>query len=133
MKKILLFLCCTFIVSCSKVEEKDIDLLNGYWEITKVEMPSGEQKEYKINESVDFFKVENLKGFRKKMVPQLDGTFLTNEVQENLVVEFVDGKAVAHYKTDYANWDEEIVKLSDKELVVKNQQDIQYFYTKKEF
>lgn len=133
MKKIIFFLLVSMIVSCSKIEEKDISLLNGYWEITKVEMPSGEEKEYKINESVDYFKVENLKGIRKKLVPQLDGTFLTNEVQENVTIEFVDGKAIAHYKTNYATWDEEIIKLTDKELVVKNQQDIEYFYTKKKF
>jgi len=133
MKKLSFFLLLSIIISCSKVEPKDIDLLKGYWEINKVEMPSGEKKEYKINESVDYFEVADMKGFKKKLIPQMDGTFLTNEVQENLTVEFTDEKAILHYKTDYASWDEEIVKLTDKELVVKNQQDIKYFYTKKKF
>ncbi|MCO6175664.1 lipocalin family protein [Flavobacterium sp. NRK F10] len=133
MKKIVLFLLVSLAVSCSGIEPKDIELLNGYWEIHKVEIPSGEKKEYKVNESVDYFEIADLKGFRKKLVPQMDGTFLTNEVQENITVEFKDDKVILHYKTNYASWDEEVISLTDKELVVKNQQDIKYFYTKKQF
>ena len=54
--------------------------------LKKVVLPDGEKKEYKINRNNRFFKIEADKGFRKKVMPQLDGTYLTNDVQEEFVV-----------------------------------------------
>ena len=56
MKKIVLFLVFSLLVSCKQsITEADLQNLNGYWEIEKVMLPDGEKKEYKINETVDFF------------------------------------------------------------------------------
>ena len=80
MKKIFLLIVLTSMLSCKqKIKEADISNLNGYWEIEKVDLPDGDKKEYKVNETIDFFKIENKKGFRKKVMPQLDGTYLTND------------------------------------------------------
>jgi hypothetical protein len=102
--------------------------LNGYWEIEKVELPDGDKKEYKVNETIDFFKLEGNKGFRKKVMPQLDGTYLTNDIQEDIVIVVKDGDATIQYKTTYASWNEEIIELTKDKLVIKNQQDFEYHY-----
>ncbi len=116
-------------VSCKQeVKPEDIAKLNGYWEIEKVELPDGDKKEYKVNETIDFFKIEANKGFRKKVMPQLDGTYLTNDIQEDVVVVIKDGDASLQYKTTYASWKEEIIELTKDKLVVKNQQEIEYYY-----
>ena len=84
MKRILLLFFLVSVLSCQqKIKETDISNLNGYWEIEKVELPDGDKKEYKVNETIDFFKIEANKGFRKKVMPQLDGSYLTNDVQES--------------------------------------------------
>ena len=129
MKKILLFLVLGSVLSCrQKITDADISNLNGYWEIEKVELPDGDKKEYKVNETIDFFKIEANKGFRKKVMPQLDGTYLTNDVKEDVVVVVKDGDALLQYKTTYASWNEEIIELTNDKLVVKNQQEIEYYY-----
>ena len=129
MKKILLLIVLGSVFSCKhKITEADISNLNGYWEIEKVELPDGDKKEYKVNETIDFFKIETNKGFRKKVMPQLDGTYLTNDVQEYVVVVLKDGDALIQYKTTYASWNEEIIELTKDKLVVKNQQEIEYYY-----
>ena len=70
-------------ISCQQqVSPEAISKINGYWEIQKVELPDGKEKEYKINETVDYFEWNGNKGFRKKVKPQLDGTFLTNNESE---------------------------------------------------
>jgi hypothetical protein len=102
--------------------------LNGYWEIEKVELPDGDKKEYKVNETIDFFKIKDGKGFRKKVMPQLDGTYLTNDIQEDIVIAVKDGDATIKYKTTYASWNEEIIELTKDKLVIKNQQDFEYHY-----
>ena len=129
MKRILLLIVLVSALSCKqKITEADLSNLNGYWEIEKVELPDGDKKEYKVNETIDFFKIEADKGFRKKVMPQLDGTYLTNDIQEDVVVVIKDGDASLQYKTTYASWKEEIIELTKDKLVVKNQQEIEYYY-----
>ena len=129
MKRILLLIVLLSVLSCKQdISEADISNLNGYWEIEKVELPDGDKKEYKVNETIDFFKIEANKGFRKKVMPQLDGTYLTNDIQEDVVVVVKDGDASIQYKTTYASWNEEIIELTKDKLVVKNEQEIEYYY-----
>ncbi len=129
MKKILLLIILGSVLSCKqKISDTDISNLNGYWEIEKVVLPDGDKKEYKVNETIDFFKVESNKGFRKKVMPQLDGTYLVNDVQEDIVLKINDGDASLLYKTKYASWKEDIIELTKDKLVVKNEQEMKYHY-----
>jgi len=129
MKKIFFLFVLSTVLSCKqKIEDADISNLNGYWEIGKVELPDGDKKEYKVNETIAFFKIEANKGFRKKVMPQLDGTYLTNDIQEDVNIVVKDGDATIQYKTNYASWNEEIIELTKDKLVVKNKQDLEYHY-----
>ena len=125
----MLFLFFGLFFSCKQsISEADLQHLNGYWEIEKVELPDGDRKKYKVNETIDFFKLDSKKGFRKKVMPQFDGTYLTNNIQEEFVITISNGNAVVDYKTKYASWNEEIIQLTKDKLVVKNQQDLEYHY-----
>lgn len=129
MKKILFLFVLSTVLSCKqKISDADILNLNGYWEIEKVILPDGEKKEYKINETIDFFKVENKKGFRKKMMPQFDGIYLTNDINEDLEIIIKDEHATIKYTTDFANWEETIIELTVEKLVLKNKQELEYHY-----
>ena len=129
MKRIFLFIVLFSVISCKQdITESDVSNLNGYWEIEQVILPDGDKKEYKVNETIDYFKIENNKGFRKKVMPQLNGTYLTNDIKEDVFVEIKDGNANIQYKTNYASWKEEIVELTNEKLVIKNQQDLEYHY-----
>lgn len=123
----LLFL--VLFISCQQqVSPEAISKINGYWEIQKVELPDGKEKEYKINETVDYFEWNGNKGFRKKVKPQLDGTFLTNNEAEEIHISDSSGSYVIQYKTAYAQWNEEIIALTDSVLVLKNKQNLEYHY-----
>ena len=129
MKKIILFLVFGLFLSCKQsISETDLQNLNGYWEIEKVELPDGDKKEYKVNETIDFFKINDKKGFRSKVMPQIDGTYLTNDLKEDVIIVLKDGDATIQYKTTYASWNEEIIELTKDKLVIKNQQDFEYHY-----
>ena len=128
MKKIgglFLFLA---LVSCKQdIELADIEKLNGYWEIAYVELAEGGKKEYKVNESVDYFELKDLKGFRKKVYPQLDGKYLvTNNSQS---IEVVNGdKVILKCTTPYSKWSEEIIEIRDSVLIIKNDSEMVYHY-----
>ena len=133
MKNIVGFLFVSFLfVSCQqKIKPEDISKINGYWEIEKVVFDQGKDKEYGINESYDFFEIgKNNEGFRKKVMPQLNGTFLVNDTQENVKVRFENEKVFMDYTTPYAKWSEELIVVSDEKLVFKNTEDKEYHYKK---
>lgn len=117
------------LISCTSKPSKEAVLkINGYWEIEKVTLPDGDTKEYKVNETIDYFQIAQKKGFRSKVMPQVDGSYLTNDIKESVQVSLKDGSATLHYKTTYAKWNEEIITLSKDHFVVKNAQDLEYHY-----
>ena len=130
--KIILGLFFLTLVSCkSDVKPENLVELNGFWEIIKVEMPDGSSKEFKVNETIDFIKFEKMSGSRNKVIPQLDGTLLSNNLSEKFMVVDKQGVFWFSYKTEHTSWEEELVKLTKEELVVKNSNDLIYFYKKR--
>lgn len=133
MKNTLKFLLILFLfISCQqKIVPSDISKINGYWEIEKVVFDQGKDKNYTINESYDYFEIsKNNTGFRKKVMPQLDGTFLVNDSQESVKVRFENDKVFLDYATPYAKWSEELIAISNDKLVFKNAENKEYHYKK---
>ncbi|MEY4963179.1 MAG: hypothetical protein RLZZ323_498 [Bacteroidota bacterium] len=120
------------LVSCKQqIQSADIPKINGYWEIEKVVFDQGEDKEYGANQNYDYFQIDkNNQGIRKKVAPQLDGTFLVDDTYEKVRVRFHEGKAYLDYATPYMKYTEEIIALTTDELVVLNAQKKEYHYKK---
>jgi lipocalin-like protein len=130
-KFIVVFVAALSFVGCKqKIDEKELAKINGYWEIEKAELPDGSSKEYKVNSTIDYFEIKGNAGFRKKVMPQLDGTYLINNLAEKIEITNNDGDVILNYSTSYAKWKERIVAISDEQLVIVNDQDIEYHYKK---
>lgn len=126
---ITLFLSLLLLVSCNQsITDEDIAKLNGYWEIKKVVLKDGEKKDYKINETIDYFQLKDKKGFRQKVMPQLDGTYKTNNLKEEISISNEKGSFFVNYTTSYGKWKEEIIEIQDSVLVLKNKDDLEYNY-----
>ena len=133
MKKVFgVFLIALLFVGCKqKINSADIAKINGYWEIEKVVFEDGNEKIYGVNESFDYFKLDkNNSGIRKKVMPQLDGTFLVNDTFENVKIRFKGDQTFLDYSTPYMKWSEEIIALNAIELVVLNAEKKEYHYKK---
>ncbi len=127
----ILFLSLLFVACQQKIKPQDVVKLNGYWEIEKVVFDQGKDKDYKMNESYDFFQIgKNNTGMRNKVMPQLDGSFLVTGDYENVTVRFKDDKAYIDYSTPFSKWTEELVSLKDDELVLLNSEKKEYHYKK---
>ncbi len=127
----ILFISFLFISCQQKIKPSDISQINGYWEIEKVVFDQGKDKNYTINESYDYFQIgKNNSGFKKKVMPQLDGTFIVNDTFENVEVRFESGKVFLDYSTAYAKWTEEFIAISKDKLVLKNAENKEYHYKK---
>ena len=131
MKKLSIWVVFLTLISChSIVKKEDVNKINGYWEIKKVGLPNGGKKEYKVNETIDYFELKDNHGFRQKVMPQFDGKFKTNGTRE--IINIVENKNAffIEYSTKYGKWQEEIITIEDSTLVLKNQGNIEYTYKK---
>lgn len=127
--KITIFIFLIFTLSsCSSITEDKLLLLNGYWEITEVEFPNGGKKEYKISSDVDFFMVDDLKGYRKKVKPRFDGSFETSDDAEPFIIVQEDDIFLIQYQNELSTWKEYMISLSDTNFSVKNEEGIVYHY-----
>jgi hypothetical protein len=125
------------LISCgSNVKKEDLKKLNGYWEIKQVKFSTGKTKDYKINETIDYFELRQVQfdnkvvGFRQKVMPQFDGKFQTNGIKENIKVVENDNSFFLEYNTKYGKWKEEIISIEDSILVLKNKENLEYTYKK---
>lgn len=133
MKKITALFSLVVLFACqSKVKPEDISKINGYWEIEKVILADGSEKEYKINPTYDYIEIANNKGFRKKVTPQLTGKYLVDNLSEKIEVKNEEDKVYLNYTTPYVKFKEELKSISDKEMVLVNEADCEYHYKKAE-
>lgn len=146
MKKIVLlrhfanaqaFIFIMLLISCdSNVKKEDLKKLNGYWEIKQVKFSTGKTKDYKINETIDYFELRQaqfdnkLVGFRQKVMPQFDGKFQTNGIKEDIKLVEKDDTFFIEYTTKFGKWKEEIISIEDSILVLKNKENLEYTYKK---
>ena len=131
MKKVIAISFLFILSAChQKVTVQDISKLNGYWEIEKVILSNGTKKEYTYNESFDYFQIKANKGFRKKVMPQLDGRFLVNNQSEKIEITLEKDIVFINYKTPYAKWKEAIESLSNDKMVLINSSKTEYHYKK---
>ena len=131
MKKIGLLLFALLLISCqSNIKKESITKLNGYWEIKQVKFSTGKTKDYKINETIDYFELKDNQGFRQKVMPQFDGKYQTNGIKENIKIVEKDNAYFIEYNTKFGKWNEEIITIEDSTLVLKNKENLEYMYKK---
>lgn len=129
----LTFLLVLLTVSCTQSPAEKLELLNGYWEIAQIENSHGSVKEYSISQNIDYFEVtETGKGVRKKVQPDLLGNFTTTNSSENIDVSTEGNTVFLKYSTAFDSWQEEIISLSDSELVLRNKDNYTYTYRRYE-
>jgi hypothetical protein len=128
MNRLLIFLSFLLVAACTSVSKEKLSILNGYWEIERVEFPNGGQKEYKMNTTVDFIQVDGLKGYRKKMKPRFDGNYETSDDAESFEITIEKDIYTLNYKNNLSTWTEELTAISEDNFSVQNQDGIVYQY-----
>tara|TARA_A100001234_G_scaffold159238_1_gene140627 strand:- start:163 stop:585 length:423 start_codon:yes stop_codon:yes gene_type:complete len=132
MKKInfiLIILFGLFFNSCN--ESKDIQFLNGYWEINSVSIDGKEIKNYPFSGTIDYFILDkNNHGFRKKVKPKIDGSFDITMHEIEFKIEMKKNDIYLVYGKG-KNFVESIVKLDSTKMILKNMDG--FFYEYKRF
>lgn len=128
MRFVIFFFSFIVFTACDKADNiQNLEKLNGYWEIEKVEKDGDLIKSYTLNETIDYFYVKDSVGFRKKVRPQLDGTFLANDVEQTFKIYTKESITSIHYDTIWNRNNEIIWQLQDSILILKDQNTKFYF------
>ena len=127
-KPFLIFALFLFM-ACKQNPEDMIPFIQGYWEISEVKKDGDKLKEFNVNMTIDYFEIqEDLKGFRKKLTPTLDGRFKGSEHQALFELKNMDGELIIEYQGGDSNHLETVKKATDEELVLQNDQGFIYIY-----
>lgn len=125
----LLLLLCLALISCSKNHEQQIEHIDGYWEITKVEKNGSLIKTYNISPSVDYFELKSdTTGFRKKVTPTFEGTYIVTKDNASFIIKIENDSLNIYYSNNELIIKETIVKASKTKLVITNAEGFKYTY-----
>ena len=129
MKKYTILICSFILLNCSNNPSDYVEYLNGYWEIDEVTLADGTKRDYTYNDTVDYLSInESLTGFRKKLKPSFDGTYSTSDDAESLELKIENDSLHIYYSTPYAEWKETVLKATNDQLLIINNQNIKYLY-----
>ena len=121
------------LASCSPGPQKeDLQHLPGYWEITEVVFPDGTDKEYKVSTTIEYLQWDGTSGYRKKMQPTLDGTYLTSDDALPMQVIWRDDRIFLKFKGTEDTWEEEILRIEAGKLIMRHGNGLKYIYQKYE-
>jgi hypothetical protein len=121
MKKLILLLLLISVFSCSKNPNEFITHINGYWEIDEVTLSDGTKRDYNFNDMIDYIEVtDSLSGFRRKLKPNLFGTFETSKSEERFNIKIENDRLNIYNKTPDAEWKETILNANESQLVILN-------------
>ncbi len=116
------------IIGCSSSPEDQLVHINGYWGIEKVEFTKDSIRDFKINEIVDYIEIKDSVGFRIKVKPQFDGTYIPAGEPEDIRIKIEEEKLALYYSTSFNKWKEIIVASEEDKISLKNERGIIYHY-----
>jgi transcriptional regulator with PAS, ATPase and Fis domain len=116
------------IYSCSV--DNNIETLNGYWEIESVKKEGQLIKKYPFSNTIDFFHIEGLKGYRKKVTPKSNGRFMVTLHQADLTISKEKGEFVLKYLNKSKSYFEKILKIDSQQLIILDKEGYIYKYNR---
>ena len=129
LKFYLIFLLVTAIGCNSNNPSEMIPAITGYWQIETVTLSNGTSKNYSFSETIDYIEVaDSLSGFRKKLKPRLNGTYITSKNLERFELKVENDSLNIYYTTPFDNWKETVLRANENQLIIMNKNNDIYSY-----
>jgi len=128
LKKIILLVFSVTIISC--LEDNKIELLNGYWEIESVKKEGQLIRKYPFSNTVDYFYINELEGYRKKVTSQSNGRFMVTLHQADLTISKENGEYILRYPDRNKTYFESIKEIDSQQLIILDKEGYIYRYNR---
>ncbi len=129
MKKIISFIFFVSIIGCTADNNK-LELLNGYWEIESVKKDGQLIKKYPFSNTIDYFYINNLEGYRKKVTSQSNGRFMVTLHQADLTISKEKGEYILKYPDRNKTYFESIKEIDSQQLIILDREGYIYKYNR---
>ena len=129
MKKIISFIFFVSIIGCTADNNK-VELLNGYWEIESVKKDGQLIKKYPFSNTIDYFYINNLEGYRKKVTSQSNGRFMVTLHQADLTISKEKGEYILKYPDRNKTYFESIKEIDSQQLIILDREGYIYKYNR---
>ncbi len=131
MKITTLLLLVCILIGCDHRDQQDtINDLNGYWQIKKAVMPDGSVKQFAPGQIIDYIKISERKGIRKKLRLEFDGEFRSSHEQESFVVRPENDTLRIFYTTRFDTRKETLISVDKEQLITRGETGIRFVYQK---
>ena len=128
MKKIILLVFSVTIISC--LEDNKIEFLNGYWEIESVKKEGQLIRKYPFSNTIDYFYINELEGYRKKVTSQSNGRFMVTLHQVDLTISKEKGEYILRYPNRNKTYFESIKEIDSQQLIILDKEGYIYRYNR---
>ncbi|HLW15014.1 MAG TPA: lipocalin family protein [Flavobacteriaceae bacterium] len=131
MRSLYLFVACITLWGCQQQSPEDMKThLSGYWEINNVQSEHIEEMDFTFSNTIDYIEVEDNAGVRTKLQPNIDGSFVGSKTAESFLLKVENDSLNMYYSTPFDEWKETVIRATKEELIVRNEEGIQYEYKK---
>lgn len=115
-------------MGCTPLKERDLKKIEGYWMIDFVQAHGEVFQPKGSAPAVDYYHFfDQNKGTKIKMTPLISGMYQRSEDQASFVIQQIDNRFYLHFFDALTPWKEEIITISENELVLFHQ-DKAYHY-----
>lgn len=131
MRSLHLFIVCIALLGCKQQSSENMKKqLSGYWEISNVRSKHIEEMNFTFNNTIDYIEVDGDAGTRTKLQPNIDGSFAGSGTAESFLLKIENDSLNMYYTTPFDKWKETVIRATEEELIVRNEEGIQYEYKK---
>lgn len=131
MRSLYLIVASIILLGCQQQSPEEMKTqLSGYWEIENVHSEHIQEKDFTFSNTVDYIEVEGETGMRTKLQPKFDGSYKGNKTAESFQLKVESDSLNMYYDTPFDTWKETVIRATDQELIVRNEDGIEYHYRK---
>ncbi len=106
---------------CNELQNVNLTDLKGYWEIDFISQKGETFKPSSSAPLIDYYALEEMSGFYKKVAPSIVGTFETSEDATRFKIEKTEDGIFIHFKTPWDEWKKKIIQLDSQKLILAHE------------
>jgi hypothetical protein len=124
----LLILIFVILASCSQNPEEQIQNLEGYWSIEKVEFPNGTEKKYPYTVTLDHFALNDSIGMKNRVTPRYDNVMVTADTPIDFTWTVKTGDLILNFQDGDQAYSQKVKTCTEDQLVLVHENNTTYHY-----
>jgi hypothetical protein len=128
MKKLLTIFVAILVSSCATPVDDMAQAINGYWNIDKVELSDGSDREFPFSNHMDHFSISKTRGVKNRVSPTYDGKFINYNSPVPFKWEKRDGKLFLLFNDGTEKYEQQVVDANEETMELLHENGTRYLY-----